>query len=120
VNEIVVSDEIMSLSGKTKEAISLMAKLAPQSSKVLIIINETKAEVLRSLRNIETVLVVSASRVNALEIAMADTIIATSDAIKTIEDRLDFTKDVKRVKKVKPEAEEVKKVVKKAAKVAAK
>jgi len=107
VNEIVVSDEIMSLSGKTKEAISLMAKLAPQSSKVLIIINETKAEVLRSLRNIETILVVSASRVNALEIAMADKIITTTDAIKTIEERLDFTKEVKRVKKVKPAVEEV-------------
>jgi large subunit ribosomal protein L4 len=121
-SEIIVSDEIMNLSGKTKDAVALMTKLAPETSKILIIINETKEEMLRSLRNIGSVLVVSASRVNALEIAMADKIIATSDSIKTIEGRLDLTKEVKRVKKTKEvpsgaqvKVEEKKPVVKRAA-----
>ncbi|MDH5533577.1 MAG: 50S ribosomal protein L4 [Candidatus Pacebacteria bacterium] len=106
-NEIIVSDELMSLSGKTKDAVSLMTKLAPETSKILIIINESKEEVLRGLRNIESILIVSASRVNALEIAMADKIIVTSDAIKTIEDRLEAKKETKRTKRVVKE--EVKK-----------
>lgn len=121
VKEIVVSDEIMSLSGKTKEAVALINKLAPKTGKILIIINESKEEVLRSLRNIETVLVVSASRVNALEIAMADKIIITLGAIKTIEDRLESKKETRRTKRVvKEEVKEKKKTVKKEVKKVAK
>jgi large subunit ribosomal protein L4 len=110
-SEFIVSDELINLSGKTKDAVELMTKLAPDTSKILIIINESKEEMLRSVRNIGSVLVVSASRVNALEIAMADKIIATTEAIKTIEARLEAKKETKRTKRVVKE--EVKAEVKK-------
>lgn len=109
-SEFIVNDEIMKLSGKTKDAVAFMNKLAPDTSKILIIINESKEEMLRGLRNIGSVLIVSASRVNALEIAMADRIIVTTDAIKTIEARVEAKKETKKTKRaVKEETKEVKK-----------
>lgn len=113
-SEIVIYDELMNMSGKTRDAARVLGKLAPETGKILVIINETKEDVLRSLRNIDTVLVVTASRVNALEIAMADKIIATSDAIKTIEARLEAKtakKEVKAEKKTEDKKAPAKKTV---------
>lgn len=99
-SKVVVSDDIMNLSGKTKDAAALIAKVAPEAGKVLVVINKSEENVLKSLRNLETVLVVSASRVNTLEIVLADVVIMTSEAVKALETRL--LGEVKEVKEEKP------------------
>ncbi len=99
-SKVVVSDDIMNLSGKTKDAAALIAKVAPEAGKVLVVINKSEENVLKSLRNLETVLVVSASRVNTLEIVLADVVIMTSEAVKALEARL--LGEVKEVKEEKP------------------
>jgi len=102
-SKVIVSDDVMNLSGKTKEAVALLAKVAPNAGKVLIVINKSEENVLKSLRNLETVLVVSASRVNTLEIVLADVVIMTSEAVKALEARL-----LGEVKEVKEEKSAVK------------
>lgn len=118
-SKVIVSDDIMNLSGKTKEAAALIAKVAPEAGKVLVVINKSEENVLKSLRNLETVLVVSASRVNTLEIVLADAVIMTSEAVKALEARL--LGEVKEVKEEKPavKATAVKTTKKVAAKKAA-
>lgn len=98
-SKVIVSDDIMNLSGKTKDAVALLAKVAPTAGKILVVINKSEENVLKSLRNLETVLVVSASRVNTLEVVYADAIIMTSDALQAVEARL--LGEVEEVKKVK-------------------
>lgn len=56
--------------------------------KVLVILAKGSEVVRRSLRNIENVLVMTADRVNALHIAMADKIVIDFTALKVLEDRL--------------------------------
>lgn len=85
---IVVSDGLMSLSGKTKDAVALFNKVSSGETKILVIIVKSEENVIRSLRNIETVLIVSATRVNSLEIAMADKIVISPEAVKALEERL--------------------------------
>ncbi|MCL4208215.1 50S ribosomal protein L4 [Patescibacteria group bacterium] len=115
-SKVIVSDDIMNLSGKTKEAAALITKVAPEAGKVLVVINKSEENVLKSLRNLETVLVVSASRVNTLEIVLADAVIMTSEAVKALEARL-----LGEVKEVKEEKSAVKATaVKTTKKVAAK
>lgn len=118
-SKVVVSDDIMNLSGKTKDAAALIARVAPEAGKVLVVINKSEENVLKSLRNLETVLVVSASRVNTLEIVLADVVIMTSEAVKALEARL--LGEVKEVKEEKPavKATAVKTTKKVAAKKAA-
>ena len=61
-------------------------------SPLKILVSETKPEMIRALRNLETVLISTASRVNALEIAIADKIVMTADAVKVLEARLEKKK----------------------------
>lgn len=101
-SKVIICDDIMNLSGKTKDAVTLLAKVAPTAGKILVVINKSEENVLKSLRNLETVLVVSASRVNTLEVVYADAIIMTSDALKEVEARvLGEVEEVKKVKRVK-------------------
>lgn len=117
VSKVVVSDDLLKLSGKTKDGMALMNKVAPEAGKILIVINETQEAMMRSLRNLETVLVVSAARVNALEIVLADAIVMTPEAVKIIETRLvgEAVKAAPEAKEVKTQVEVEKPVVKKAA-----
>lgn len=118
VANIVVSDDVMSLSGKTKDAAVLINKVAPKAGKVLIVINKAEEAVLRGLRNLETVLVVSAARINTLEVMLADKIVLTPEALKALEARLVGEVEVKAVKAEKAvkveKVEKTEKVEKKA------
>ena len=129
--KVFVHDGIVKLDGKTKSAVQALAAVATGTEKVLVILASADSMVLRSLRNIETVLVTQASRVTALEIALADKIVLTTEAVTALEDRLNKkanTAEVKptRVEKVaKPvvkalKAEKVATVKKSAAKKVAK
>lgn len=97
-SKVIVSDDIMTLSGKTKDAVALLAKIVPAAQKILVVINKSEENVLKSLRNLETVLVVSAARINTLEVVLADAIVMTPDALSALETRL--VGEVKEAKEV--------------------
>lgn len=83
-----LSKNLSSLTGKTKEAKALLANLEDQESKVLVVLTKSTEAARRSLRNLENVLVMTADRINALHVAMADKIVIEFTALKVLEDRL--------------------------------
>ena len=83
-----LSKDISSLKGKTTQAIALLAPVSTGSEKVLVILAKSSSLALRSLRNLENVIVMTADRINALHIAMADKIVIDFTALKVLEDRL--------------------------------
>lgn len=83
-----LSKDLSSLKGKTSEAITLLAPVSTGSEKVLVILTKSSSLALRSLRNLENVIVMTADRINALHIAMADKIVVEFTALKVLEDRL--------------------------------
>jgi large subunit ribosomal protein L4 len=93
----VVCDGFNNLTGKTKQAVELLSKMRNKNEKVLIILAESKPEIIRGLRNLQRVVVTRAERLNIYEVSLADKIIITTDAVKQIEEKL--AKHIKVVKK---------------------
>ena len=110
---IVIADSLEKLSGKTKEAAALLASAKLSDKRLLVVVNEMTDAIVRSLRNIENVLIVTATQVSPLEAAMADTLLITSEAVKTLETRLETKRAIKKEKEVvaKVKAEKPKKTV---------
>ena len=86
-DNIVVCDGFNDLSGKTKQAVELLGKMVKQKEKVLVILTESKPEIIKSLRNLQKVVVTRAERLNIYEVALADKIIITSDAVQQLEEK---------------------------------
>jgi large subunit ribosomal protein L4 len=97
-DNIVVCDGLNELSGKTKQAVDLLGKMVKQKEKVLVVLTESKPEIIKSLRNLQKVVVTRAERLNIYEVALADKIIITSDAVQQLEEKL--VKYIRIVKKV--------------------
>lgn len=111
---VIIANSLDTLSGKTKEAAALLTTAELTDQRVLVIVSEMTETLVRALRNIKNVLIVTAHQVSPLEAAMADVLLLTTDAVAVLEDRL-VTKR-KAAAKVKPESKkaEVKVEVKKA------
>ncbi len=88
VKNVVVCDDIEKLDGKTASGDKLITAIAPKAKRVLVVLPSFHSNVTRSLRNLERVLMVSANKVNALDVSMADTVIVTKASLKALEDRL--------------------------------
>lgn len=85
---LLLSKDVSSLKGKTSEAVKLLSVASAKDDKVLVVLAKSSELVLRSLRNMENVLVMTADRINALHVAMADKIIIDLPALKVLEERL--------------------------------
>jgi len=83
-----LSKNVSSLNGKTSEAVSLLSSVSKEDEKVLVVLAKSSELALRSLRNLENVLVMTADRINSLHVAMADKIIIDFTALKILEERL--------------------------------
>ncbi|MCB9813062.1 MAG: 50S ribosomal protein L4 [Pseudomonadales bacterium] len=107
-SNIFVSENLVDLNGKTKLAVNLLNGLKISDKKVLIVTGVDNELVRRAFGNIQRVEVIEYSLVNALNIASADALIISKDAVGFLEKRLTSKKIEKVVKKVE-------KVVKKVA-----
>lgn len=87
-NNLFLSKDLSSLKGKTSEAVKLLSAVSKKDEKVLVVLAKNSNLVLRSLRNMENVLVMTADRINALHVAMADKIIIDLTALKVLEERM--------------------------------
>ncbi len=88
VEHVVVCSDIEKLDGKTSSGSRLLKAISPKANKILVVVDAHDEKVSRSLNNIPYVLVTKASRLTALEIAMADSIIFTKKAIESLEEKL--------------------------------
>lgn len=123
IENVVIHDGLSELKGKTKAAAQLVATAAGRDARVLVILSETQPAVVRSLANLANVLTMTAGRVTALEVATADKVVTTAEALKVLETRLMASiakaeqpkveaEAPKKVAKAKPAAKPVKKVAK--------
>jgi large subunit ribosomal protein L4 len=91
--KVIVTDNLNSLGGKTSEAAKLLSKMIDEKGKVLVVLSGNSELIRRSLNNIPKVLTTPAVELNALQVAMADTLIFTKDSLKVLEERLGEKKE---------------------------
>ena len=87
-NEIVVVDKIEVSVPKTNEMLNLLESVELNDKKVLMVMTELTENVILASRNLQNVLIMEPSELNVLDIVNADYLLATSDAIKEIEEAL--------------------------------
>jgi large subunit ribosomal protein L4 len=97
-SNIYLNDEIENLSGKTKEAVTLLEQVVAKfndknkfklsQNKLLIVTDQKTDQQQRALANIPNVTLISAKLLNALAVAKAHQIIITSKAMVVLESRI--------------------------------
>jgi large subunit ribosomal protein L4 len=92
---VVVSDDITQLDGKTASAQKMLTKMMPEARHILIVLDKVTPMVIRSLSNLEKVFLTTADRLTTYEVAYADSIILTKEAVKKLEARLGKDEEVK-------------------------
>ena len=83
---LAVSNEILPTTPKTKDLVAKLAKI--DAKRILIVADELTEELVLASRNIPYVEVATVDGVNPVLLVSADKVIATSSAIKLIEERL--------------------------------
>jgi len=86
---IMVCDDVTQLDGKTSSAEKMLVNLLPEAKAILIIADKPSQLMLRSVSNLQQVLVTSPTRLTAFEVVAADAIIFTQDSVKSLEARLE-------------------------------
>lgn len=86
-NELIVLDSLKLESNKTKEMKEILANLKVDRN-ILIVVDELDDNVVLATRNLSNVLLLSADEINTMDIVSAHALIATEDAIKSVEEAL--------------------------------
>ena len=86
-SELTVLDELKLSSSKTKEIVRVLEGLKLNKS-TLFVVNELTDELILASRNLEGVKVILPNEVNVLDVARYQNLVATEDAIKSIEEVL--------------------------------
>ncbi len=86
-NELIVLDSLKLESNKTKEIKEILANLKVDRN-ILIVVDELDDNVVLATRNLNNVLLLSADEINTMDIVSAHALIATEDAIKSVEEAL--------------------------------
>ncbi len=87
-------------SGKTADAVKLLAKLGATRT-VLVVVEEKSDEIVRATRNVPNLKVVQARYLNVFDVLNADTIILSNKSIDIINDWLGTKKEVPSAAKAK-------------------
>ena len=86
-SELTVLDELKLSSSKTKEIVKVLEGLKLNKS-TLFVVNELTDELILASRNLEGVKVILPNEVNVFDVARYQNLVATEDAIKSIEEVL--------------------------------
>lgn len=86
-NELIVLDSLSLESNKTKEMKDILANLKVDRN-ILVVVDELDDNVVLATRNLNNVLLLSADEINTMDIVSANVLIATEDAIKSVEEAL--------------------------------
>lgn len=87
-NEVIVMEELVLNTPKTKEIITLLNTLKIADKKVLFVVDDFTENVILASRNISNVALIAANELNVLDLVNSDVVVFTSEAIKKIEEAL--------------------------------
>lgn len=87
-NEVIVMEELVLTTPKTKEIMTLLNTLKIADKKVLFVVDEFTENVILASRNIPNVALIAANELNVLDLVNSDVVVFTSEAIKKIEEAL--------------------------------
>ena len=87
-SEVMVMEELVFGTPKTKEMISLLKTLKIEDKKVLIVVDSFDENVILSSRNLQNVALISSDEVNVLDLVNSDIMLITEKALKQIEEGL--------------------------------
>ncbi len=85
--ELIVLDELKLASNKTKEVKEILSNLKAERN-VLIVVDELDDDLILATRNLNNVLLLSADEINTYDIISANVLVATEEAIKSVEEAL--------------------------------
>jgi len=88
-SELIVVDDIKLSDSKAKSFKDIMASLKLDKN-ILIVVNELDENLILASRNFKNVIVLEASEINVLDIIAADKMVVTKDAVKAIEEVLNY------------------------------
>ncbi len=86
--QILVVDDLLQLDGKTASAAKMLAKVAPDKKRVLVVLERLEPMVLRSLHNLGNVISTTTDKLTTYEVAACDVILITSGAVEGLTKRL--------------------------------
>ena len=87
-NAIIVLEELVLETPKTKDFIKVLEALKLTDKKVLLVVNELDENTILASRNLEKVLLVTPEEISVLDLVGADYVVATKDALAKIEEVL--------------------------------
>lgn len=88
-NSLVIIDSLTKIDGKTKNAKTILTKVAQYpDKKILVILNKPEATILQATSNLPNVTITQAHRVHIYELLAHDLILTTPEAIKQVTKRV--------------------------------
>ena len=86
--ELVVLENLVVKTPKTKEMLGLLETLKVADKKVLMVVKEFDDNIILATRNIQNVVLILADEINVLDIVGTDVMVITEDALKYVEEVL--------------------------------
>ena len=87
-NEVVVLEELVFETPKTKEMVSLLNTLDLASKKVLFVLDNFDENVILSSRNLQNLALIGYDELNVLDLVNSDVVVFTNDALEKVEEGL--------------------------------
>ena len=87
-SDVIVVDEIVLSSNKTKDMVSVLNNLKIADKKVLVVVNELNDNVCLAARNLSNVKIVLPVEVNTLDVVSADKLLIEEKALQSLEEVL--------------------------------
>ena len=87
-NEVVVLEELVFETPKTKEMVSLLNTLDLASKKVLFVVDKFDENVILSSRNLQNFALIGYDELNVLDLVNSDVVVFTNDALEKVEEGL--------------------------------
>ena len=86
--ELIVLESITLKTPKTKDMVKLLEDLKIADKKVLLVVKELDENLILASRNIPTIILISSSEINVLDVVATDMLVMTKDALQEIEEVL--------------------------------
>ena len=86
--ELIVLENLVVKTPKTKEVLSILETLKVMDKKVLLVVKEFDDNLILASRNLQNVVLILADEINVLDIVGTDVMVITEDAIKYVEEVL--------------------------------
>ncbi len=83
---IIVLDDLKFKTPKTKEMLEVLKALKLDDKKDLIVVKELEENTILASRNLQNVMLMEPSEINALDLVACDYLVVTEEALKTIEE----------------------------------